>query len=63
MQGKWDAKRNKLYEKLFDVDIVKICGPEGPSRSKPIVPKVESWVRLLVMEDVKLDDLYKFTFE
>ena len=60
-QGKWDAKRNKLYEKLFDVDITKICGPTGPS--KPIVPEVHPWVRLLVMEDVKLDDLYKFTFE
>jgi len=29
----------------------------------PIVPKVESWVNLMVMEDVKLDDVYKFTFE
>jgi hypothetical protein len=29
----------------------------------PIVPKVESLVRVLVMEDVQLDDIYKFTFE
>lgn len=29
----------------------------------PIVPKVESWVNLTVLEDVKLDDVYKFTFE
>jgi hypothetical protein len=37
------------------------CGNHGPSR--PIVPEVKSWVWLLVMEDVKLDDIYKFTFE
>ena len=60
-QGKWDDDCNKLYEKLFDVNVIEICGPTGPS--KPIVPTVDPWVRLLVMEDVKLDDVYKFTFE
>ena len=61
VQRKWGAKRNKLYMKCFDVDIVQICGAKGPSR--PIVPKAESLVRLLVMEDVKLDEIYRFTFE
>jgi hypothetical protein len=61
LQGKWDAKRNKLYKKCFDVDIIKICGGKGPSR--PIVPKAQSWVRMLVLEDLKLDDVYKFQFE
>jgi hypothetical protein len=44
---------------LFEVDINSICGARGPSR--PIVPEFETWVRLLVFEDVKLDDLHKFT--
>jgi hypothetical protein len=38
----------------------KVCGAKGSW--DPIVPKVQSWVRLLVMEDVKLDDIYKFRF-
>jgi hypothetical protein len=54
------VKRNKLYKKCFDVDSLQICWREGPSR--PIVPETESWVRLLVMEEVKLDDIYKFRF-
>jgi hypothetical protein len=61
LQGKWDAKRNKLYNKCFDVDVFKICDAKGGA--PPIVPKVESWVKILVMEDVKLDDIYKFTFD
>ena len=43
------------------MDVFQICGATGPSR--PIVSKAESWVRLLVLEDVKLDDIYKFTFD
>lgn len=61
LQGRWDAKRNALYKKCFDIDMFKICDAKGGM--PPIVPKVESRVEVLVMEDVKLDDVYKFTFE
>ncbi|KAK5109590.1 hypothetical protein LTR85_002478 [Meristemomyces frigidus] len=60
-KGPLDAKRNKLYKQLFEVDLFNICGPHGPSRQ--LVPKFETWVRLLVFEDVKLEDVRKFTFE
>ncbi|KAK5706477.1 hypothetical protein LTR97_001466 [Elasticomyces elasticus] len=59
-KGKWDAKRNKLYQQCFEVDINSICGPEGPS--KPIVPEYEAWVRLKVVEGVQFADLYKYSF-
>ncbi|KAK3632884.1 hypothetical protein LTR56_016063 [Elasticomyces elasticus] len=60
-KGKWDAKRNKLYQQCFEVDINSICGPEGPS--KPIVPEYEAWVRLKVFEGVQFADLYKYSFQ
>ena len=50
-----------MYKKCFNLDIFQVC--DAKARLKPIVPKVKPWVRLLVMEDVKLDDIYKFTFE
>jgi len=59
-QRTFDAKRNKLYEKCFEVDMFEICGSDGPS--KPIVPEYNTWVRQMVFEDVKLEDIYKFTF-
>ena len=31
--------------------------------ANPNVPEIDPWVRLLVMEDVKLDNFYNFTFE
>lgn len=39
----------------------KVCGPNGPQR--PIVPKFEAWVRLHVIENVKVEDIKKITFE
>lgn len=54
-------KRNKLYKLCFEVDVNEICGANGPSR--PVVPKVQSWVRLLTLENVRVEDVYKFTFE
>ncbi|KAK5682446.1 hypothetical protein LTS10_005574 [Elasticomyces elasticus] len=60
-KGKWDAKRNKLYQQCFEVDMNSICGPEGPS--KPIVPEYEAWVRLKVFEGVQFADLYKYSFQ
>ncbi|OCK76830.1 hypothetical protein K432DRAFT_305513 [Lepidopterella palustris CBS 459.81] len=59
-KGVFNAKRNMLYKRCFDVDIFKICGPKGPER--PVVPKFEAWIRLHVLEDVKVEDIAKFTF-
>jgi hypothetical protein len=39
----------------------KICGPNGLQIT--IVPKFEAWVRLHVIENVKVEDIKKFTFE
>ncbi|KAJ9663605.1 hypothetical protein H2201_005566 [Coniosporium apollinis] len=55
--GKWTARRNKLYKKLFEVDINQICGPEGPER--PTTPKYEAWVRIHVLKNVKCEDVGK----
>ncbi len=56
----FDANRNSHYKKCFDIDIFKICGPKGPE--KPVTPKFEAWVRLLVLENVEVDDVTKFKF-
>lgn len=61
VKGSFDAKRNKLYKKLFDVDLFQICGSKGPER--PLVPKFEAWVQLEVLEDVKVEDILKFEYE
>lgn len=49
-----------MYKKCFEVDIFHDCD-KGPL--PPIVPKVESRVKLLELDNVTLDDIYKFTFE
>jgi hypothetical protein len=38
-KGKFEKKHNKLYKKLFDIDLFKLCGSNGPER--PLVPKFE----------------------
>jgi len=58
VKGSWNFKRNKAYRECFEVDITKVCGPNGPGR--PIVPKFETWVRLHVWDDVKQENLLKF---
>lgn len=55
----WTAKRNKLYKKLFEVDIKQICGSDGPER--PITPEYEAWVRIHVLKDVKYEDVAKLS--
>ncbi|KAI9642015.1 hypothetical protein NHQ30_009886 [Ciborinia camelliae] len=57
-RGPWNSKRNEWYKRCFEVDIQKICGGKG--KQNPIVPKIENWVRLFIIEDVKVDDLRKF---
>lgn len=40
------------------MDLIQACGPKGGAR--PIVRKAESWVRMLVFDDVKVEDIYRF---
>jgi hypothetical protein len=55
VQGAWDAKKNRLYKRCFEVDIIAMTGSSG--KLKPIVPKFESWVRIMSFEDVKVEDV------
>ncbi|KAF2499483.1 hypothetical protein BU16DRAFT_579040 [Lophium mytilinum] len=57
-KGPFDFKRNRLYNKLFDVDLFQVCGPKG--LEKPLVPKFEAWVQLFVLEDVRVENITKF---
>ncbi|RMZ69246.1 Arsenite methyltransferase [Pyrenophora seminiperda CCB06] len=57
-KGTWTAKRNKLYERLFDIDLNHICGPKGPER--PLTSKFKPWVRINTLENVKYEDVTKF---
>ncbi|KAG7429440.1 hypothetical protein Forpi1262_v009491 [Fusarium oxysporum f. sp. raphani] len=57
-KGMWNAKSNKLYKKLFLVDINQICGPNGPER--PVTPRFKAWVRINTIENVTYDNITKF---
>ena len=59
-QGIWDQATNELYKFCFGVDVLEICD-EGPE-AKPIVPKYEPWVRMKVLENVKMQEVMKFRF-
>jgi hypothetical protein len=59
-QGPWSAKMNKWYQKCFEVDIQTMCGVDGSCLS--IVPKCKTWVKLHKLEDVKVEDVEKFTW-
>ena len=37
------------------MDVNKVCGPNDGK--KPMVPKFEAWVRAMVFEDVKVEDV------
>ncbi|QDS74147.1 hypothetical protein FKW77_001341 [Venturia effusa] len=58
-KGLWNAKRNELYKKLFEVDLNQMCGSQGPE-PRCLVPKFEPWVQLEVLADVKVKDILKF---
>lgn len=48
----------KLYNKLFGVDFNKQC-KEG---WQPLVPKYNAWVKLMVLEDVVVEDIGKMAW-
>ncbi|KPM44964.1 hypothetical protein AK830_g1629 [Neonectria ditissima] len=57
-KGTWNAKSNKLYKKLFLVDINQVCGVNGPER--PVTPRFKAWVRIETIENVTYDNVTKF---
>ncbi|EOA85692.1 uncharacterized protein SETTUDRAFT_111360 [Exserohilum turcica Et28A] len=57
-KGTWTAKRNKLYERLFHIDLNHICGPKG--LEKPLTSKFKPWVRISTLEDVRYEHVTKF---
>ncbi|RYP42583.1 hypothetical protein DL767_000107 [Monosporascus sp. MG133] len=61
IKGSWNAKCNKLYKKLFLVDINQLCGPNGLER--PVTPKFQPWVRIMTHENVTCGDINKFLWE
>ncbi|KAK7748527.1 hypothetical protein SLS53_000547 [Cytospora paraplurivora] len=59
-KGNWSAKINKLYKKLFLIDINEICSAKGPER--PVTPKFSPHVSIHYIKDVKCEDVTKFTW-
>ncbi|TGO07031.1 hypothetical protein BTUL_0344g00020 [Botrytis tulipae] len=59
-KGTWDAKCNKLYKKLFLVDINQICGPGRLER--PVTPKFKAWVSIHTIQNVTYEDVTKFSW-
>jgi hypothetical protein len=58
LKGTWDAKCNRLYKKLFLIDINQICGKSKLER--PVTPKFRAWVRIHVIPNVTCSDVDKF---
>ncbi|ROW09576.1 hypothetical protein VMCG_02516 [Cytospora schulzeri] len=60
-KGVWSAKINKLYKKLFLVDINALCSGKGPER--PVTPKFRAHVSIHCIDDVKCEDVTKFLWD
>ncbi|KUI68787.1 hypothetical protein VM1G_04420 [Cytospora mali] len=56
-KGIWSAKINKLYKKLFLVDINSICSADGPER--PVTPRFKAHVKIHCINDVQCQDVTK----
>ncbi|KAJ7801423.1 hypothetical protein B0H14DRAFT_2464837 [Mycena olivaceomarginata] len=59
MKGVWDAKINKLYLRLFNVDVNKITNPTGPEM-RQISPKFTAWTRIKTIPDVQVADMHRW---
>ncbi|KAI9163454.1 hypothetical protein HJFPF1_05068 [Paramyrothecium foliicola] len=57
-KGAWTAKLNKLYKKLFLVDLNQVCEPNGDGL--PITPRFKPWVRIQRIDDVTARRVHKF---
>ncbi|KAF2769489.1 hypothetical protein EJ03DRAFT_92577 [Teratosphaeria nubilosa] len=54
-KGKWDPCRYRFFRDCFHVDLAACHGGH--------LPKLDVWLRMFVLEDVRLEHLYKFEFE
>ncbi|ORY61511.1 uncharacterized protein BCR38DRAFT_487265 [Pseudomassariella vexata] len=57
--GLWTFKVNKLYKKLFHVDINHLCSPRGAER--PVTPLFKSKVKVHCIQAVQVREVTKFT--
>ncbi|MCJ1400315.1 hypothetical protein MMC11_003520 [Xylographa trunciseda] len=56
-KGTWSEEINKAYDKLFEVDLLSICGED--KRYLPVVPNYRPWVRIFEVKDVKMANVEK----
>ncbi|KAJ6003539.1 hypothetical protein N7522_006231 [Penicillium canescens] len=59
-QGEWSQSLNMAYEDCFEVNMISICG-KGKKQA-PIVPKYRPWVRIYEINNVRLENLKKWTW-
>lgn len=57
-KGRWVSKTHKKYRRCFGIDLKALGQGE-----KKLAPEYEAWVSLFVVEDIKLEDIRKYTWE
>ena len=74
LQGQWNTKRFKWYNRCFAVDLkqfdLQIDEEEKKKRgmqekeegTKRLVNEIEAWVEIFKIEDVKMEDVGKFSW-
>lgn len=74
LQGQWNTKRFKWYHRCFAVDLkqfdLQIDEEEKKKRglqekeegTKRLVNEIEAWVEIFKIEDVKMEDVGKFSW-
>ncbi|PYH48991.1 uncharacterized protein BP01DRAFT_388823 [Aspergillus saccharolyticus JOP 1030-1] len=60
-QKQWSPELNSAYEECFGINLDSFCG-KGPLKY-PIIPVYRPWVRIFEINDVKVEDIRKFTWE
>ncbi|KAI0031519.1 hypothetical protein K488DRAFT_32136, partial [Vararia minispora EC-137] len=55
MKGAWNKEINRLYARLFDVDVLALM--RAGRMRRPMVPKFRAWVRVLEVGDVQRTDV------
>ncbi|OJJ99462.1 hypothetical protein ASPACDRAFT_1857021 [Aspergillus aculeatus ATCC 16872] len=60
-QKKWSPELNSAYQECFGIDLDSICGEGRPKL--PVVPVYRPWVRIFEINDVKVEHIWKFTWD